>query len=255
MEYNLPGRFFIMLFFTSWLSSTQSSAQEKQIVMLNEHFYPIDDKNSDAPFYKAVIITLNDSTSTEVIYTLQNQLVKNSQFGWNKTHSFPQQITNTYNQKGQISSQTIKNRNNGLYQTVYYENNKLIGEVLYKGDQNYEIRLAGEEASITSDKNLLDPEPTFDPDQWQKHLVKHLTYPVQARRSGESGTVVIAYFINEFGEQSEPVVANPDHVSPTLAKEALRMAKKFNGKITPATTIDGRTIDAWLYIPVKFKLS
>lgn len=255
MGNHFPCRFFIMLIFGGWCSIIQSVAQEKQIVMLNEHFYPLADENSDASFYKAILMTVDDSTSIETIFTLQNQLIKRSHFRWNNDYSFPEEITNIYDQKGQISSQTIKNRNNGLYQTAYYENNELIGEVLYKGDKQYEIRLAGEEDYILSDQNLLDPKPTFDQEQWQKHLVKHLTYPIQARRSGESGTVIVAYFINEFGERSGPVIANPDHVSPTLAKESLRMARKFDGKIAPATTMDGSTIDAWLYIPVRFILS
>jgi len=254
MGYNQPSQFIIMLFFTLWFSTVPSLAQEKQIDLLNEHFYPVADENKDNSFYKAILMTVDDSTSIETIFTLQNQLVKKSHFGWNKEYSFPEEIINTYDDKGQISSQTIKNRNNGLYQATYFENNELIGEVLFKGNGKYEIRLAGEEDFILSDQNILDPKPTYDQVQWQKHLMKHLSYPLQARRRGETGTVVLAYFINEFGEQSGPIIANPDQLSPSLAKEALRVAKMFELKLSPATAIDGSTRDAWLYVPLGFKL-
>ncbi|REG76933.1 hypothetical protein [Algoriphagus antarcticus] len=40
----------------------------------------------------------------------------------------------------------------------------------------------------------------------------------------------------------------------SLAIEALRAANIHRGEIIPATTIDGNTIDAWLYIPLRFKV-
>lgn len=249
-----PSKFFFLFIFSIGLSLSLSQAQEKQIVKLNEHFYPINENDSLNYFYKAIIINLTDSTSIERIYNRKNQIVKITRYGYNTEGNFPEENTETYDSNGKMSSKKIKNRDNGFYQAVYYEEGELIGDVLFHGPKNHEIRKVGSEEVVIADENVFEPQPIYDKEAWTETLKKIISYPPTARRNREEGMAIIAIYVNEFGERKEPEVANPENVSHSLAKEALRVLNNFEGEITPATTIHGNTIDSWLYFPIRFLL-
>jgi len=236
------------------ISSTFSQAQEKQIVRLNEHFYPIHETDSINYFYKAIIVNLTDSTSIERIFNLKNQIVKITRYGYNLEGNFPEENVETYDLNGKLSSKKIKNHNNGFFQAVYFDEDEQLGDVLYKESQKYEIRRAGSDEVVIAQENVFDPKPGIDKEVWTETLKNNLNYPTRAKQNGVEGTVILAVYVNEFGEHGALEVANPENVNEFLALEALRAANKYDGKITPATTIDGNTIDAWLYIPLRFKV-
>lgn len=250
------SRFILFLLLTIFLglTSTLSIAQDKQVVRLNEHFYPINDNDSSNYFHKAIIVNLTDSTSIERIFNLKNQIVKVTRYGYNQEGDFPEENIETYDSDGNLSSKKIKNRNNGFYQAVYFDKGEQIGEVLFQGEKNFEIRKAGSDEVMTADENVFEPVPKLDQDLWTKTLMQNLKYPASARRDREEGTAILGMYVNEFGEHGEFEVVNPENVSDALALEALRAASKYEGEITPATNIDGNTVDAWLYIPLRFLL-
>lgn len=243
----------MILIFLVGIGINQSKAQEKKIVRLNEHFFPISENDSVNYFYKAIIVNLTDSTSLERIFNLKNQIVKVTRYGYNQEGNFPEENTETYDSKGRLSSKKIKNRTNGFYQAVYFDEGEQIGEVLFQGENNFEIRAPDNEEIIKADENVFEPKPTLDKDLWIETLKKNLSYPASARRR-EEGTVILAIYVNEFGERKAPVIANPENVDRLLAEEALRVITYFDGEIAPATTINGNTIDSWLYLPIRFML-
>ncbi|MEB2786496.1 energy transducer TonB [Algoriphagus persicinus] len=236
------------------LTSTHSIAQDKEIVRLNEHFYPINENDSINYFYKAIIVDLTDSTSIERIFNLKNQIVKVTRYGYNQEGNFPEENTETYDSDGKLVSKKIKNSNNGFYQAVYFDKGEQIGEVLFQGEKKFEIRKAGSDEVMTADENVFEPTPKLDQDLWTNMMIQNLKYPASSRRDREEGTAILAIYVNEFGEHGEFKVVNPENVSEKLAFEALRAATMYDGEITPATNIDGNTVDAWLYIPLRFML-
>ncbi|MEB2781126.1 energy transducer TonB [Algoriphagus sp. C2-6-M1] len=236
------------------LTSTHSIAQDKEIVRLNEHFYPINENDSINYFYKAIIVDLTDSTSIERIFNLKNQIVKVTRYGYNQEGNFPEENTETYDSDGKLVSKKIKNSINGFYQAVYFDKGEQIGEVLFQGEKKFEIRKAGSDEVMTADENVFEPTPKLDQDLWTNMMIQNLKYPASSRRDREEGTAILAIYVNEFGEHGEFKVVNPENVSEKLAFEALRVATMYDGEITPATNIDGNTVDAWLYIPLRFKM-
>ena len=244
--------FLVLLFFLG-LTSTLSIAQDKQIVRLNEHFYPINENDTINYFYKAIIVKITDSTSIERIFNLKNQIVKITRCGYNQEGDFPEENTETYD-NGKLVSKKIKNSDNGFYQAVYFENDEQIGEVFFQGEKNYEIRKTGSDEVVMADENVFEPMPKLDQDLWSNILIQNLKYPASSRRKREEGTAILAMYVNEFGEHGKFEIANPENVDESLALEALRAASKFEGEIAPATNIDGNTVDAWLYIPLRFML-
>lgn len=243
----------LVLIFPFVICITHSKAQEKKIVRLNEHFFPISENDSVNYFYKAIIVNLTDSTSIERIFNLKNQIVKVTRYGYNQEGNFPEENTEIYDSNGKLSSKKIKNRTNGFYQAFYFDVDEQIGEVLFQGEKNFEIRAPKTEEIIKADENVFEPKPKLDNDLWIETLKKNLSYPASARRR-EEGTVILAIYVNEFGERKEPVIANPENVDRLLAEEALRVVNYFDGEIAPATTINGNTIDSWLYLPIRFML-
>ncbi|WPR76104.1 TonB family protein [Algoriphagus sp. NG3] len=254
MSFKINCSLTFLLLFALLSAPILSNAQEKQIQRLNEHFYPITDNDSLNYAYKAVVVKLTDSTSIERIFNLNNQIVKVTRYGYNGEGNFPEENIETYDTNGKLSSKKIKNRNNGYYHATYYNGGETMGEVLYQGSNNYEIREAESGEIIHMEQNPFEPQPLYDEKGWEKTMVKNLSYPVSARRRREQGTVIIGIYVNEFGERTAPLVVNPDKVSESLAEEALRVVNKYEGEITPATTVEGNTIDAWLYIPIRFML-
>ncbi len=253
MPFNTTYLLTFLLLFTLQFAPIPTHAQEKQVRRLNEHFYPIDDKDSNYA-YTAVVVKLTDSTSIERIFNLNNQTVKVTRYGNNAQGNFPEENIETYATNGVLTSKKIKNRNNGYFHATYYSEGEVMGEVLYQGSNNYEIREAESGEIIHMEQNPFEPQPLYDKKGWEKTMVKNLSYPVSARRRGEQGTVIIGIYVNEFGERTAPLVVNPDKVSESLAEEALRVVNKYEGEITPATTLEGNTVDAWLYIPIRFML-
>jgi TonB family protein len=254
MKTKITLKFLLILIIAFAVGINQSQAQEKQIIRLNQHFYPIDETDSLYYFHKAILVDLTDSTSIERIFNLKNQIVKVTRYGYNDEGGFPEVNMETYDSDGKLYSKKIRNQKNGFFQAVYFNENEQLGKVLFQGDQNYEIRKAGSTEVVIAEENLFEPKPRMDKDVWTKTLKNNLKYPSRARHNGVEGTVILAIFVNEFGERGELEVANPENVNESLALEALRAALKYDGEITPATTIDGNTIDAWLYIPLAFKL-
>jgi dihydroxyacetone kinase len=49
-------------------------------------------------------------------------------------------------------------------------------------------------------------------------------------------------------------VANPMDVAKSLAEEAVRVVKLYKGKFIAATDMEGKPIETWLPIPIRFKL-
>ena len=245
---------FLLLTVLLGFISTMTQAQDKQVVRLNEHFYPINENDSSNYFYKAILVNLTDSTSIERIFNLKNQIVKITRYGYNMEGNFPEESTETYDSKGKLSSKKIKNTDNGLFLTKYYLDGEYVGEALFTEARNYEIRKLGSNAVMTTEQNEFEPSPLTDKVLWQKHLIKNLSYPTKARSIKAEGTVKLALLVNAEGELTTIEVANSTEIHESLVKEAIRVAEVYKGRFLPGRDLNGNPVDSWLYVPLRFKL-
>lgn len=246
---------FLVLILLVGLSSPPSQAQDRKIKMLDQHFNPIQDKDSANLAYYSVLKELNESQSTEKIYTKEMRLVRTVENGINSDEGFAQKIIDNFDVNGKLSSRKIINTENNKFFARYFRDGLLLGEAIYDGFLSYEIKKIDSGEPFVSDQNPFEPKPSIDKEQWNKFLMKNLAYPTQARRLGQTGTVLLKLLIDENSNLVHAEVANSQKVAKSLGDEALRVLKLYKGKFTAAVDLDGNPIEAWLTIPIRFKLS
>jgi TonB family protein len=251
MNCNLFRLFFIFLFLSF---NNYSFAQDRKIQTLNQHFYPISEKDSTNLAYYSVLKLINENERVEKFYTKEMRLVKAIKIGFNEEGAFRQKVIEKYDELGKISSLTTINQDNNKYYAVYYKNEVLVGDVIFDGVGTFESKRADTNQPVFLDRNEFEPVPFTDKQLWQENLLKNLRYPVQARRLGQSGTVFLALLVDKDSNLVRIEIANPMDVAKSLADEAIRVASLYKGKFIAATDLEGNPVEAWLRIPVRFKL-
>jgi periplasmic protein TonB len=77
-----------------------------------------------------------------------------------------------------------------------------------------------------------------------------IQYPPECKEQGLEGTVYVRFIITKTGTIEQPTVMRA--VNPLMEEEALRVIKSLP-KWTPGIK-DGKPVNVWFIIPVKFKL-
>lgn len=241
-----------ILFISSFV--TFSFAQDRRFQMLNQHFYPIGEKDSANLAYYSLLNEISEDESLEEFFDMEMRLVKSIRTGINEEGGFLHKVTKTFDEYGKLSSEKTINLENNKFYAVYYENEVFIGEVIFDGLSTYENKIAANDQAIFLDRNEFEPAPFTDKQLWQKNLIKNLRYPTQARSLRETGTVMLMLLVDQDSNLVRIEVANPMDIAKSLAEEAVRVAKLYKGKFIAATDMEGNPIEAWLPIPIRFKL-
>lgn len=244
--------------FSIFLATTFSicisiQGQQRITSKLNKHYFEIESKDSiHHKFSKVENVSTTGDTVTW-IFDLQNRMVKQSKKGLNPAENFSQEIVETFDSTNQLISQSIINLDNSKYVTFYFRQGVKKAQVINHGANVFEIWRETPDSVYKSDYDEF--KPGLDRNDWNGFLAKNLTYPSRARSLGATGTVILAILISKEGEPIEMEIANESRVNPHLSKEALRVVKLYKGPFIPAINIDGESIESWLYIPIRFKLS
>jgi TonB family protein len=235
--------------------ATIAYSQKREITPLNCHFNPISEKDTLNLAYHAMVTHLEGNIAMMQVVDLENRIVQITKEGYNAEGSFPEEIIETFDRNGKLKSKKTKNKTNGMFHAAYYNDEVFLGEVIYKPSEGYEITKAGQSPTPLMEQNEFEPTPNFDKAKWYKLLANNLRYPQKALDLRETGTVILALLINENSEVVKIEVANPEEISKSLAKEAIRVVSVYNGKFVAAKDFNGDSVEAWVYIPVRFKLS
>lgn len=219
---------------------------------LNRHFYAIGNKDLEHRAYRKVTNELENGDQVFWIFDGKNQMVVQGKVEINQAGLFKQETREYLNEDGSIKNQTIKNLDNGRYATSFFENGQKKGQVIYLGDQSFTLWRESPESEKL--KNRDDFKPSLDMERLQELFAQNLQYPISPRRLGQSGTVQIALLISETGELIEIEPANAYGMNKELVKEALRVIQLYEGPFFPALDLQGNPIEAWMYVPVRFKL-
>ncbi len=97
------------------------------------------------------------------------------------------------------------------------------------------------------------PDFKGGPAMMYKYVYEHIKYPVQARKNGVSGTVIIQFVVNDQGNLTDiQVVKGPGS---GLDEEAIRVVNLMNEEHMwiPATK-DGRPVSVTFTLPIRFGL-
>ena len=76
-------------------------------------------------------------------------------------------------------------------------------------------------------------------------------YPAEAKKGGIEGMVILNALIDQEGKVAKVQVEKSD--ARVLNKAALDAIRQWT--FTPAVSKDGKTVEVWVTIPVKFKLA
>lgn len=244
--------FSLALFF--W-TSLQLFAQEREIIPLNEHFYPLS-LGAGLHTYNNVKTLSKDGEVMEKIYTLENTPVeiRKTRYGSLDAPDQKSSQISKYSPTGELVSLELVDSAIGVKVIQVMTPEKLILELTCLNDACEGIFYPdGEENGIEVDRDVLRPSPTSR-EIWQKFIMKELKYPLTARRLGEQGTVWVGLKIDQEGYLLDKAVMNPNEVHPSLTEEVLRIMDRYQGGFFPAQDFSGSTIEAWLYLPVRFVL-
>lgn len=244
---------FISLALLCLLLATQVSfGQKREIIPLNQHFFPVTEKSKETQVYNMVSVKRSETESDHKIYTLSNRLVKQIEDSYNEEIGFDQRMIYRYDSLGALKSFSLVNLTENLHLSRYFEGDSALAEVVKKELNLFEVKLADGNAF----ESEFDPFKSGPADMFEfnKYLMAALSYPVQARRSGEFGIAVIALEVSAEGELIQSMVANPSEIYHLLAREAHQVVKRYPGGWRAALDLDGNFISSWGYVQVRFKL-
>ncbi|MGY6521708.1 MAG: energy transducer TonB [Mongoliitalea sp.] len=221
-------------------------AQEREIIPLNEHFYPLT-LGFGEHTYNDVKTMSSEGEILEKIYTLDHRLVQNRKTTLGDNGVERIQVSK-YGTDGDLISIEITEFEEGLTYTQVHNGSRVVLELACAG--NF---CEGEFNGSFVDRNVF--KPSFrSVDSWERFIQSELTYPVVARRVGAQGIVLLGLKISSNGTLLEKVVMNPNEVHKSLAKEALRIIDLYEDGFIYAVDLQDYPIDAWLYLPVRFVL-
>lgn len=243
---------FTFLLFTSICFLNQAQTKSQKVTYLNQHFYEISGKDSENRAFQQVENEIQNGEKLVLIFDLENRLIAQAKKSFNETEKFNQEIRDHFDTQNNLQNQTLKNLDNGRYATSFFENGQKKGQVIYLGDQSFTLWRESPESEKL--KNRDDFKPGLDMERLQELFAQNLQYPISARRLGQSGTVQIALLISETGKLKEIEPANAYGMNKELVKEALRVIQLYDGPFFPALDLQGNPIEAWMYVPVRFKL-
>lgn len=233
-----------------------SYAQERKIIPLNEHFFPIEDGGGNQQFYK-IVRTSKEGILIEKIYTLENSLVsvKRSSF-LNSSQEEPNiEQEHKYSPDGELEYIRIEYKEQSSSNTKVVVGEEIILDVNCINQLDcigIYITPTGEEEAV--DRDIF--KPNFKSmEMWKKILKKNLIYPVYARRARIQGEVWVGMKISDSGELMERAIMNSNTADNILIKEVERILKKYDNGFVPAINLKGESITAWMYFPVRFVLN
>ena len=106
--------------------------------------------------------------------------------------------------------------------------------------------------SCNASKNMVDtqPIPTGGMQGWTNYLSENLKYPVDARRKGIEGKVIVSFVVNLDGTVSDIEVVQG--IGGGCDEEAIRIVNE-SPKWTPGT-VRGKAVRTRMRLPLNFKL-
>lgn len=136
----------------------------------------------------------------------------------------------------------------------FYRNGRLKSEVLLRSGEVVSEKYFASEGGEISKFESGPPNPKDGMEGWNRYLSTQLIYPLEARRSGYQGMVIIVFTLSKEGVIDDPQVFNHGENHESLEKEALKIFKEYPHRWEPAME-DGVPVETVVRLPIRFKLS
>jgi TonB family protein len=136
----------------------------------------------------------------------------------------------------------------------FYRNGVLKSEVFLRDGEVVSEKYYDSEGGEMSKVESGSPSPKDGMEGWNRYISTQLTYPIEARRSGYQGMVIVVFTLSKEGFIDDPQVFNHGENHESLEKEALKIFKEYPHRWEPAME-DGVPVETVVRMPVRFKLS
>lgn len=137
---------------------------------------------------------------------------------------------------------------------TYHENGTLKSEVLFRDGEVLSEDYYNEYGEEMPKPHFSPATPREGMEGWNRYLASNLKYPVEARRGGQQGMVIIVFTLDKEGVIGDPQVFNRGECHESLEKEALRIFIEYPYRWSPAIEY-GVAVESEVRLPVRFKLS
>jgi TonB family protein len=99
---------------------------------------------------------------------------------------------------------------------------------------------------------VADEMPSFPggPKALMDNVYKNVTYPLDAREKGIEGTVIVRFEIDKEGNVKQPTISKG--LYPSIDNSVLAAVNKIP-KFIPGK-VDGKPVNVWYALPIKFKI-
>ncbi|HEY9116244.1 MAG TPA: energy transducer TonB [Roseivirga sp.] len=153
-----------------------------------------------------------------------------------------------------IQGQYSNNQKNGNWVIFDMEGN-LSSLEIYENDSLISSRKLDINGSTNSGEDdlvvVVEKKPTFPGgmNSWTKFLAQNLTFPIEAKRDGAQGVVLMKFIVTKEGKVILPIVIDSPH--PSFSKEAIRIIN-LSPDWNPGTD-NGKPVDSEMQFRLQFR--
>ncbi len=136
---------------------------------------------------------------------------------------------------------------------TFYETGPLRSEVMRREGEAFFEKYYDLQGAEVPKFEQSPPIPKGDMLGWNQYLSTTLQYPLEARRAGHEGMVIVVFTLDKEGVISDPQVFNKGENHQSLEREALRIFEEYPYRWVPAME-EGVPVETVVRLPIRFKL-
>jgi hypothetical protein len=228
---------------------TSAFAQQTGPIRLNQHYFEIAAEDSTNHFFDKLVSYSSDSTMLERIFARDGK-VHRVVITKPPKEEYHERVTDQYNEYNELEWRKTENLNNGKFLTLYYFDNKVVGQVLSDSSTLYHVARNGETEPTQQNFNDFEPQIVGPIDEWHEFIFNNFQLSAKIRTE-KPETFWIAILVNKYGMVDQIEWANPLEGNPKIAAQFIRAVKRWGNNFTPAVDSFGHPVTKWLMIPFR----
>lgn len=245
-------RWLLIIIFTLLLGQSFAQKTSEGLIRLNRHYFEIAEDDSTSHFYDSFISYSADSTKLERIFTRDGS-VHRVVMTHPPKEEYHERVTDQYNDYQELEWRKTENLHNGKFLTLYYFDNKAVGQVLADSNAGVHIARNGENEATLQAFNDFEPHIVGPIVEWHEFISNNFRLSKKIRTK-EAELFWIAILVNEHGMAERVEWANPLDGNPKIAEQYLRAVKLWGNNYTPAMDSFGNPVAKWLMISFRIDL-
>ncbi|OOG77840.1 hypothetical protein B0E43_03495 [Algoriphagus sp. A40] len=244
-----PTRFVLALAALFWTFCLM--AQTDTSIPLNKHYFEIYPEDSVNHVFNKLVSYSKDSTKLERIFTRDGK-IQRVVMTKPPTKEYHEQVTDQYNAYNELEWRRTENLLNSKFLTLYYFDNKKVGEILSESDTLFFVARNGETKPIQQSVNDFEPMIGGSKEDWSEFFAANIKLSAKLY-SKEPAEYWIAVLVNEYGIVNQVEWANHLGGNQKIASQLIRVLELWGNNFSPALDPFGHPVTKWLLIPFRMR--